>query len=199
MFVSANHQLHPRHDLETFRLENKICVLISPRGVLKCAKVWDPCCKQCCWAPIQVSSPTSHSDMQILATSLGFQQFAAALSLFLRTVLGWKESRMLRNAWRTPPYTQGICSHLLTDRHRVSKVPWDAIHHPDGPGESAWGCTTAEPDLWPASFPALACFPHPLTGVTQGYNFSRNPALLLENPVWGTYLNNLVFYLELLK
>ena len=111
----------------------------------------------------------------------------------------WKESHMVRNAWRTQPYTRGICSHLLTDRHRVSKVPWDAIHHPDSPGESAWGCTTAEPHLWPASFPALVCFPHPLTGVAQGYNFSRNPALLLENPVWGTYLNNLVFYLELLK
>ena len=88
--------------------------------------------------------------------------------------LWWKESHMLRNAWRTPPYTQSICSHLLTDRYRVSKVLWDAIHHPEGPEESAWGCTTAEPYLWPASFPALACFPHPLTGVTQGYNFSRN-------------------------
>lgn len=92
MFVSANHQLHPRHDLETFRLENRICVLISPRGVLKCAKVWDPSCKQCCWPPTQVSSPTRHSDVQILAASLGFQQFAAALSLFLRTVLGGRKA-----------------------------------------------------------------------------------------------------------
>ena len=91
-FVSANHHLHPRHDLETFRLENKICVLISPQAVLKCAKVWDPCYKQCCWAPIQVSSPTSHSDVQTLAANLGFQQFSAALSLFLRTVLGGRKA-----------------------------------------------------------------------------------------------------------
>ena len=197
--VSANHQLHPRQDLGTFRQENRICVLISPRGVLKCAKVWYPCCTQCCWLPTQVSSPTRHSDVQILAESLGFQQFATALSLFLRTVPGGRKatcSEMPGGPRLIPGASAVIC--WLTDirYQRSSEMLFTTQKVLRNQPEAGPQLSPIFDQLLSLPWPA---FPHLLIGVTQGNNFSRSPALLLDNPVWGTYLNNFVFNLELLK